>query len=1508
MIRFWGVLACLLLFVGGLQAQDSIQPNSGNPVQVNSTVVTGPSKVLTYAKFVGFGEPTDAHMESVHSVLTRLLASSSASGATTIALEFSVDGTTWHNTYNSVSDSYYRFRVGLGAWSASIPIGSSSGGAGAGVSSLTAGDGIAVSTATGNVVVSVSPSVVVAWANVTDKPDTAIRWPTANEVVNLDSHVRTYFEKTGLLGPQPPSVHWIGRQWLRRNQPYTLDLTDYIFDAHSFAAPNLPSGLTLANGVISGTPDTEQVRWVDITATNADGATTFTLPFIVLRDLKFSTQSQGFAGLTVKDDVQIAAILGTSAPYIHRWNKQGVYASADTVTLNVGEPGKNPQNTTGLAWTGSYWAVLGNVSGGLVRDVIKFGLTGNPLSGTGSISSVSALQGARGLAFEGIRLYAITVVSGLPNIVALDTTTLGNISFGGNAVRNAEMTNPQGIGILNNQFYIVDADANKVFVFQMSDAQRGADEQYREWALHAENADPRGITYLDNYWYVSERGQGLVNDTIFIYPTKELYDASVPNLLSLETTSHGTFSTGDALRVRATFSAPVDIDSDVVLQLEIGNNTREAISVDSATGTTAAVQNDVTVANFYYPVVEADVDSDGISTPRYPFGQTGNIYPHGRLMAVHSLNSGDSNYRVTAPPGLAGLHPNPRTQVNSFPQADWTQTDSTAEDYIKNKPPRFPNSASLERFVWTPETNVGIEYTTERGTAYNQLTLATMQGWQTWNESKDFTSGDTLLVRVHDTAVANLAKAFVRGIGYEQNLGHINSDSDNWHNYNSSPEGGYRYYAFTSLMTASGTAGTAYRELPYDALSGAPTIPGPQVQPDWDATSGLAVILNKPDIEKYQTGQDISVADIARTSVQQVIVTPSASLRAEAEAHGTKPHLSIAVHWRSATNPASAEDAQARISVDADPGGVTRLEDEFVVLPRSTYTVTKASVDMEPGDTRYIIDLERDGEDPNPSPDVEVLKVVWRISLADVGSALTAGDGITIANGRVSVANDGVTTGKIEDDAVTLDKLALSGDPVAGQELYFSGAGLEGGYRFLPEEPTSNSGLRMALTTGTPTLTQLQALSYNADIEASTQQRVGQIVVVRVESGTDTAGHVLVIGEPSASPNGDTALRMLLSDLTSAGTASGFEYLRTSGLTIPATAEIDFYLMSAYAAEQVKDLYVFGGGTTGGGGGGITGVTASPPLTATGTTTRNIVIDSNGITPDLLQADTETEKSAMRTRLGITSGGGGATYVASATQALTNFQSTAPQNPTSVTEKDVDLATLASSSSLGYTHYTLTFEGNGAGTRNGTASMYFLPTGETDVVGNRYYLLTDAAFGANPWPATSVSKDYTGSVVVPIDKTSGKVVLTRTSAAATGVLNFATATLTGRRNTPDEVVGGSAGTVLNWVPAKQSGGGTGGLNATFTNYRATRVGNLVFLTMHINMTFPSANHANLIVNAPVGSLLSQSPGQQRMPWIVSDDHRVSIDRRNTTQFTVTYSNTSAGTREDARLTGFYFVE
>ena len=178
---------------------------------------------------------------------------------------------------------------------------------------------------------------------------------------DVNETVERYVESHNLTLPHVPQWLSIHRQYLRRNSAYSLDLKPLVSGELTFQASNLPSGLRIQNGVINGTPTTEQDLFTTVTASNEDGSSIITISYIVLRDVAFDTTLRGITGLTTRGS-NINALYGPTA-IIYSYSNLGVVSST-TTNLRT-EPQFNPTNAVGISWrdfgggTGAY-AILGD--------------------------------------------------------------------------------------------------------------------------------------------------------------------------------------------------------------------------------------------------------------------------------------------------------------------------------------------------------------------------------------------------------------------------------------------------------------------------------------------------------------------------------------------------------------------------------------------------------------------------------------------------------------------------------------------------------------------------------------------------------------------------------------------------------------------------------------------------------------------------------------------------------------------------------------------------------------------------------------------------------------------------------------------------------------------------------------------------------------------------------------------------------------------------------------------
>lgn len=178
-------------------------------------------------------------------------------------------------------------------------------------------------------------------------------------------------------------------------------------------------------------------------------------------------------------------------------------------------------------------------------------------------------------------------------------------------------------------------------------------------------------------------------------------------------------------------------------------------------------------------------------------------------------------------------------------QADWAQSDSSAVDYIKNKPQNLVQDASyvhtdnnfttaeknkLSGIEAGAEANVQADWTEADSAADsfikhkpNLATVATSGSYNDLTDKPSIPSVPVQDVEVDGTSVVNA-----------QGVAEIDLTP----------------YAKSADLASVATSGS------YNDLSNKPTIPAAQVNSDWNAVSGVAQILNKPNLAAVATTGD----------------------------------------------------------------------------------------------------------------------------------------------------------------------------------------------------------------------------------------------------------------------------------------------------------------------------------------------------------------------------------------------------------------------------------------------------------------------------------------------------------------------------------------------------------------------------------------------------------------------------------------------------------------------------
>lgn len=197
--------------------------------------------------------------------------------------------------------------------------------------------------------------------------------------------------------------------------------------------------------------------------------------------------------------------------------------------------------------------------------------------------------------------------------------------------------------------------------------------------------------------------------------------------------------------------------------------------------------------------------------------------------------------------GIIGGKVSGGTQV----QADWSQSDNTQPDYIKNKPTALSDFTNDEHFI----TNADVKNYKDFPEGWSKT--GTMSDLiSDINTDSNATTGMSYMATVSFSDLpASLLQAEMKVdvMDDDENLGKnilftiTSSDTAPYHwEYTSAygASGTWRGFVVSSQLATVATSGS------YNDLSNTPTIPDAPVQSDWNEadTSSLAYIANKPTI------------------------------------------------------------------------------------------------------------------------------------------------------------------------------------------------------------------------------------------------------------------------------------------------------------------------------------------------------------------------------------------------------------------------------------------------------------------------------------------------------------------------------------------------------------------------------------------------------------------------------------------------------------------------------------
>jgi len=326
--------------------------------------------------------------------------------------------------------------------------------------------------------------------------------------------------------------------------------------------------------------------------------------------------------------------------------------------------------------------------------------------------------------------------------------------------------------------------------------------------------------------------------------------------------------TDSTLTGEGTVSAPLGIATNILQNI---GSKLSSVSVDGTT-----ITGDGTPGNPLVATAAAQVQSDWNQTNTQAVDYIKNK-PQNLVQDASYVHT-DNNFTNADKSKLDGIAAGAEVNV----QADWNQSDNTADDYIKNKP-TIP--AAQVQSDWTQSNSTAVDYiknkpnlaTVATSGSYNDLsnkpTIPAAQVNSDWNATSgvsmilnkpnlatvatsgsynDLTDKPTIPtipvtdVQVNNTSVVVNGVANVDLTPYAQtsSLATV-ATSGSYNDLSNKPD--------LSVFARSADLATVATTGDYDDLTNKPSIPAAQVNSDWNASSGVAQILNKPSLATVAT-------------------------------------------------------------------------------------------------------------------------------------------------------------------------------------------------------------------------------------------------------------------------------------------------------------------------------------------------------------------------------------------------------------------------------------------------------------------------------------------------------------------------------------------------------------------------------------------------------------------------------------------------------------------------------
>ena len=305
-----------------------------------------------------------------------------------------------------------------------------------------------------------------------------------------------------------------------------------------------------------------------------------------------------------------------------------------------------------------------------------------------------------------------------------------------------------------------------------------------------------------------------------------------------------SFSQEQKLQTRANIGIPSSV-----------NNTDKVLTVDNAAGELA--WKEVEIPEVPVQDVEVDgqsvVNENGVAEITMPTIPVTDVTVNGTSVVSNTVAA------VTVPTAVSDLQNDvgyitasdvPSAQT----QSDWDESDSSDPSFIQNKPTpkqlvagsNISIAESLSTVTISAAEQVNADWDAVSGKAQilhkpDLSVYATTQAMNTALAGKQDTISDLSTIRSGAQAGATAVQP--------SDLATVATTGD-YNDLIDKPD--LSIYAESSDLATVATTGS------YDDLSDKPSIPAAQVNADWDASSGVSAILNKPNLATVATTGDYS--------------------------------------------------------------------------------------------------------------------------------------------------------------------------------------------------------------------------------------------------------------------------------------------------------------------------------------------------------------------------------------------------------------------------------------------------------------------------------------------------------------------------------------------------------------------------------------------------------------------------------------------------------------------------